>query len=427
MQTINITTKFVLAAAIFANCVTAAPAYSVLDARKEDNPTYGDHTGSKSQYPDGSGKYIKSDDDHRYASGHKCWTDYFAITEKTHNRKDDKWEKVGNEIHCGNESTCSMNLSKGSNKCSSSSLTITAQAGFSILKGLFDAGITVTQEYTKSQCEAVSFTNTCSWERVGSTKCRQVWGRTNYEVVPGYIRRRCDFKNGKGDQTVWSKDLDMVVPKNQSLDCDLECSDDANNPKPKTTAASAPTSTKRNTTTSNAVTSVATKSATTRPATKPASKKSGSGKTNAAAPTKATSVGSRPATVTPTTSVASRPTTVATGPSSPTGSPTGTPSSGDNSPSGGDTTPAPGGDDDVPSPDDDTPDDDTPVGDDTPAGDNAPSGVTVDGDDTVEGDVVEGDAVEGDAVEGDAVDDAIDSDDVDADVDADADVLEGDY
>lgn len=37
--------------------------------------TYGDFTGCTSQYSDGSGTYVRTDDVHRYSSGTKCWTD----------------------------------------------------------------------------------------------------------------------------------------------------------------------------------------------------------------------------------------------------------------------------------------------------------------------------------------------------------------
>lgn len=41
--------------------------------------TYGDHTGSTSSHADGSGTYVRSDDEHRYASGDKCWTDLYYV------------------------------------------------------------------------------------------------------------------------------------------------------------------------------------------------------------------------------------------------------------------------------------------------------------------------------------------------------------
>jgi len=35
---------------------------------------FGDYSGSTSQYPDGSGTYLRTDDEHRYGGGDKCWT-----------------------------------------------------------------------------------------------------------------------------------------------------------------------------------------------------------------------------------------------------------------------------------------------------------------------------------------------------------------
>ena len=52
------------------------------DGKFGDDPTstYGDYTGCTSQYDDGSGTYVRSDDVYYYDGGDKCWTDLVSIT-----------------------------------------------------------------------------------------------------------------------------------------------------------------------------------------------------------------------------------------------------------------------------------------------------------------------------------------------------------
>ena len=46
-----------------------------------DNPTktYGDHPGSISQYPDGSGIFVRLDDNFTFPNGDRCWTDLYYV------------------------------------------------------------------------------------------------------------------------------------------------------------------------------------------------------------------------------------------------------------------------------------------------------------------------------------------------------------
>lgn len=70
--------SLLLSVASFTALSSAAPleeTSSNLSRRGADFSTYGDWTGSTSSYPDGSGQYVRSDDDHHYASRVHCWTD----------------------------------------------------------------------------------------------------------------------------------------------------------------------------------------------------------------------------------------------------------------------------------------------------------------------------------------------------------------
>lgn len=63
----------------------------------------------------------------------------------------------------------------------------------------------VTSSYGQSMCESVTTKSTCKWQ---DTACHAIWSSQTVKVDYGYIRRRWDFHDGKGDQTAWIKDWD---------------------------------------------------------------------------------------------------------------------------------------------------------------------------------------------------------------------------
>lgn len=183
--------------------------------------TYGDFTGQKSSYEDGSGKYVRSDDTHRYASGDKCWTDLYFVKSSW---KNTNWNRASTQ-DCPPGATCVLGINNGVQTCQEWSISVSVGVDATIVKDVLAISGSVTNTYGESKCESVTTTNTCSMEKKDEKKCYAIWTSQNVRVDHGYIRRRCDFHDGKGDQTVWSKDYDLThKAKELNIGCN-QCSD----------------------------------------------------------------------------------------------------------------------------------------------------------------------------------------------------------
>jgi hypothetical protein len=181
--------------------------------------TYGDYTGSNSSYPDGSGTYLRSDDTHTYASGDKCWTDFFHISQSY---KDTDWKRKAT-VDCSTStgSMCNSGLDDGVQTCTEWSIAVSAGASWSILKDVVSVEGSVTYTHGQSSCETVTTKSTCQWS---DGQCHSIWYSQKIKVSHGYIRRRCDLHDGKGDRTVWSKDWDLDQKADElSLGCKADC------------------------------------------------------------------------------------------------------------------------------------------------------------------------------------------------------------
>jgi len=180
--------------------------------------TYGDYTGQWSSYSDGSGTYVRTDDVHRYGSGDKCWTDLFYVSSSN---KQTDWKREGS-IDCGSTSECEAGIDKGVETCNEWSISIEVGVEANIIKDVLSASASVTTTYGESKCESVTTKSTCKWQ---DTACHAIWSSQTVKVDHGYIRRRCDFHDGKGDQTVWSKDWDLSQKADElHLGCKADCS-----------------------------------------------------------------------------------------------------------------------------------------------------------------------------------------------------------
>ncbi|ORY11486.1 hypothetical protein BCR34DRAFT_601273 [Clohesyomyces aquaticus] len=180
---------------------------------------YGDYSGQWSSYTDGSGTYVNTKDVHRYASGDKCWTDLWYVSSSY---KDTDWARQGS-IDCGTTSECEMGIDKGIETCNEWSIAIEAGVEFNILKDVLSVSGSVTTTYGESRCESVTTKSTCKWD---DKSCHAIWSSQKVKVNHGYIRRRCDFHDGKGDQTVWSKDWDVQEKAAElHLGCKAACAD----------------------------------------------------------------------------------------------------------------------------------------------------------------------------------------------------------
>lgn len=183
--------------------------------------TYGEYTGQWSSYPDGSGTYVRTDDVHKYGflgTGDKCWTDLFYVSSED---KTTDWKKE-TSLNCGSTTECVLGLDHGIDTCTAWSISVTAGAEADILKGILSVSGSVTTENSGSQCVSVTTSATCTWQ---DTACHSIWTSQIVKVNHGYIRRRCDFHDGKGDRTVWSKDLDITEQAHGlNLGCNADCS-----------------------------------------------------------------------------------------------------------------------------------------------------------------------------------------------------------
>ncbi|KAG9198542.1 hypothetical protein G6514_009844 [Epicoccum nigrum] len=170
--------------------------------------TYGDHTGSVSSHADGSGTYVRSDDEHRYASGDKCWTDLYYVSSS---QGSTDWARHG-EIQCAGTSECEAGIDTGIQTCNEWSISVSAGVEASILKDLFAVSVSTTVTDGWSKCENVATSKRCKWQDGG---CHAIWSSMSVKIDHGYIRRRCN--KGSGDETVWSKDWD-VTEKSSMID-----------------------------------------------------------------------------------------------------------------------------------------------------------------------------------------------------------------
>ncbi|KAH7130037.1 hypothetical protein B0J11DRAFT_243061 [Dendryphion nanum] len=184
---------------------------------------FGDFTGQKSSYPDGSGKYVRSEDVHRYASRDKCWTDLFFVRNAT---RFIDYQRVGT-IDCPTTSECEAGVDTGISTCNEISITISAGFEANILKDIISVSGGIETTTTESKCETKTTKSTCKWapETDGTgSRCHAIWTAATQRVNYGYIRRRCDFHDGKGDKTVWSKDVEFSEKANElHLGCKADC------------------------------------------------------------------------------------------------------------------------------------------------------------------------------------------------------------
>ncbi|KAI5799910.1 hypothetical protein EDC01DRAFT_648120 [Geopyxis carbonaria] len=197
----------------------AAPSSMV---KRGDFDKYGDYTGSTSSYADGQGTYVRSDDDHRYASGVHCWTDLFYVDRFFESQN---WQRDDTSIDCATTENCQSAVVQSSERCATWNLSVEVSADFSIIKDILSVGGGITTEEGGSECVTASSENRCQWN---DQMCHAIWTSDVVLVSRGYVRRRCDSKDG--DYTAWSKDTEVRTPQNNTrIGCAAKC-DDQNYP-----------------------------------------------------------------------------------------------------------------------------------------------------------------------------------------------------
>jgi len=125
-------------------------------------------------------------------------------------------------IECGTTSECEMGVDDGVQTCTNWSVAVTVgfEAG---IPDIATASGSVTTSFGGDKCDQATTKSTCKWDDGG---CHAVWSSQSVKTNHGYIRRRCDFHDGKGDVTVWSKDWDVTEKATAlHLGCKASCTD----------------------------------------------------------------------------------------------------------------------------------------------------------------------------------------------------------
>jgi hypothetical protein len=195
--------------AVLAVAVVAAPSsvqFNTVDKRGATFETFGDFTGSKSSYEDGTGTYVLSGDDHRYGpagTGAHCWTDFFVVS----NRVDAlAWRRDKHSVDCATTSACIIEKVENTMNCTSMEIGVTLS--FNIGKDImskvlgFEGGIEIEGSGGQEWCKTAEASASCEWD---DKLCHQAWRSDMQRVDQGYIRRRCSRKGG--DYTAWSKGM----------------------------------------------------------------------------------------------------------------------------------------------------------------------------------------------------------------------------
>ncbi|MCO5602774.1 hypothetical protein L7F22_056912 [Adiantum nelumboides] len=163
-------------------------------------------------YTDGSGTYITSDEVHHYASGVKCWSDYFVVDS---GYWWSSWVKASGNLYCTGTSSCSFSHMDGHQTCQSWSISLSAGVESEFIK------FGVTAGYEHQDCHTGTDVNQCTWS---DGQCHCIWTQQQMTYQHGYKRRRCSSNNG--DYTAWMQDVVHDAPTSvTSYGCGSKCSD----------------------------------------------------------------------------------------------------------------------------------------------------------------------------------------------------------
>ncbi|KAI5777237.1 hypothetical protein EDC01DRAFT_410099 [Geopyxis carbonaria] len=209
-------TYLILLAAL-ASMALAAPKAD-LETRGAKFNTYGDHTGSWSKYPDGSGTYVRSDDGYTYGLfGTRCWTDLFFVERRF---EPQNWQRDDTSIDCATTENCQSAVVDSTERCTT--WNVAAEVNIGIAMEFLSIGGGITTEFGGSKCVTAQSENRCQWNDQG---CHSVWTSDIVLVSDGYVRRRCNRKNDS-DYTAWSKDITIRTPEESTrIGCAAKCDD----------------------------------------------------------------------------------------------------------------------------------------------------------------------------------------------------------
>ncbi|KAI9923900.1 hypothetical protein ASPWEDRAFT_170467 [Aspergillus wentii DTO 134E9] len=164
-----------------------------------------------SQYTDGEGTYVNSDSIHHYASGVKCWNDWYVVNQDiTYS----PWQVASGKVYCSGTEQCQVTKMTGDQTCETSSIEISA----GIQSDIFNMGVSA--GYEVQNCNQAQDTTFCTWN---DDQCHVVWTQQQLFRTQGYTRRRC---SDKGDYTAWMKDYEWTAPTNSvNYGCGSSCDD----------------------------------------------------------------------------------------------------------------------------------------------------------------------------------------------------------
>ena len=164
------------------------------------------------EYTDGEGQYVNSDSVHHYASGVKCWTDYYVVSQDV---EYGEWYPASDKVYCTNTNQCRVDKMTGQQNCQTTTIEMSAGIEADFLNIGISAG------YQVQKCSSAQDTSSCTWT---DDQCHIIWAQQQYLSQKGYSRRRCHDKGQ--DYTAWMKDFENKAPTNSlNYGCGSKCSD----------------------------------------------------------------------------------------------------------------------------------------------------------------------------------------------------------
>ncbi|KAK1454706.1 hypothetical protein CMEL01_03466 [Colletotrichum melonis] len=164
------------------------------------------------RYNDGEGRYLGSDGNHQYASGVKCWNDYFVVEQNLYN---DPWRQASSKVYCTKSQSCQATQGVNNQVCETTSFEISA----GIMAEFVTASISVGHQ--TQTCSGSTSLTACTWNDQG---CHVIWSQQQMLSQKGYQRRRCTSSNG--DYTAWTKFLEKKAPTEfKNYGCGSSCND----------------------------------------------------------------------------------------------------------------------------------------------------------------------------------------------------------
>lgn len=166
---------------------------------------------NKREYQDGEGTYAGTDGEHRYASGVKCWTDYFAVTAETSSTGA---FQASDQVDCSGSSQCQVSKMTGKQTCQTWSAGISPQVQLGIIQ------IGITGGWAVQDCSMAQDTTSCTWN---DGQCHVIMAEQPLLLQKGYARRRCTSNSGDYTASMygWEHTAPLGEPK---YECNGGCS-----------------------------------------------------------------------------------------------------------------------------------------------------------------------------------------------------------